>query len=78
MWPAAASPQTVLGNSEGLVSRAERKELDLQALFEAKGFEPSTFCMASSSCDPPPARIFPANARVLGWGCRFVIPRLSP
>src|ERR671911_2799965 len=30
-----AGPQTVLGKSEGLVSREERKELDLQALFEA-------------------------------------------
>ena len=33
--PAVAGPQTVLGKSEGLVSREERKELDLQALFEA-------------------------------------------
>jgi hypothetical protein len=43
-----------------------------------EGFEPSTFCMASSADGSRSARISPANARVLGCGCRFVMPRLSP
>ena len=29
------------------------------------GFEPTTFCMASSTCDSRQARILPANAEVL-------------
>jgi hypothetical protein len=45
----AASPQTVLGDSDALVNWAHRKDLTLQALLlkRLKGFEPSTFCMAS-------------------------------
>jgi hypothetical protein len=42
-----------------------------------KGFEPSTFCMASRTCVSRSAPKFPANARVLGYGCRRAIPRLS-
>jgi hypothetical protein len=42
-----------------------------------KGFEPSTFCMASRSYGCPSAPISPANARVLRCGCHFAIPRRS-
>jgi hypothetical protein len=43
-----------------------------------KGFEPSTFCMASRTCVSWSACIFPANAGVLGCEQRPAIPRLLP
>jgi hypothetical protein len=39
---AVASPQTVLGNSEGLVSRAERKDLDIAYIFYPEVDQPFT------------------------------------
>jgi hypothetical protein len=47
--PGAAGPQTVLGYSEAPVSWAGRKTAHFAGAFakRLKGFEPSTFCMAS-------------------------------
>ena len=43
-----------------------------------KGFEPSTFCMASRTYGSGSAPKSPANRRVLSQECRSAIPRLSP
>ena len=54
----------------GDLLRPEKKRL--------KGFEPSTFCMASRACTARSAQISPANTGVLRAGDRYAIARLSP
>jgi hypothetical protein len=50
----AAGPQTVLGNSDAPVNWAHPKRPQFAGPFGEwlKGFEPSTFCMASRTCGP--------------------------
>ena len=74
----AASPVSVRPDADALGDCANEKDLHNAGFPERlKGFEPSTFCMASSTCDPCRTPIFPANA---GFSCATAvlrIPRLS-
>jgi hypothetical protein len=70
--PARRSASSGAGGHRAVVGRGRRRHRVARARWDSK---PSTFCMASRPCVSRLARIFPANAEVLGYGCRPTIPR---
>jgi hypothetical protein len=68
--PGDANAPADCAHKKGLQGRPFWKRL--------KGFEPSTFCMASRTCVSCSAQISPANGMVLVCRWRDPIPRLSP